>query len=621
SFDPLFLSSSVKRLMVLENQLPPYFEWLFSAGYNPGAFWIWLLTMTGVIVFGLLVSWVLASVRYGPMKAGDLIFKALLNLSDDLVHTSPRRVFALARLAVKESIRRRVVAALIVFVVILLFAGWFLNPGKTDPAELYLSFVLTATSYLILLMALILSAFSLPADIQSRTIHTIVTKPVRTTEIILGRTLGFAAVGTGLLLGMGLLSYGFVVRTLDHTHELTDDDLQPRSAGPGGVARPGKEGLTTVTREHRHKIVLDGSGPAITESAQGHVHEVTTVTRDGRTEYRVGPAANQLKARVPVYGKLSFLDRSGRPADKGINVGNEWLYRSYIEGGTPAAAIWRFSGVYQQDFPKGVNLDMTIRVFRTYKGDVEKGILGSVSLRNPKNPKVKYLLKNFVAKEFTIDRHEIPVKFKDKGAEVDLFRDVVSDDGELDVEIACLERAQFFGVAKPDVYLFRREGTPWINFAKGYVALWLQMLLITAVGVMWSTFLNGPVSMLATVATMVGGYFREFLDELGRGIALGGGPMESLYRILTQNNLTSELEQSVTTVVLLWSDKILFRAPLFIAAHTLPDLNSLSDVNYVAKGYNIPLDVLTIHLTMALGYFVPVMILGFLFFKMREVAK
>src|SRR5690348_2744510 len=109
--------------MVLENPYPPYLEWLFSAGYNPGAFWIWLLTMTGVIVFGLLISWILASVRYGPMKAGDLIFKALVNLTDDLSHTSPRRVYALARLAVQESIRRRVFAVFILFVVILLFAG------------------------------------------------------------------------------------------------------------------------------------------------------------------------------------------------------------------------------------------------------------------------------------------------------------------------------------------------------------------------------------------------------------------------------------------------------------------------------------------------------------------
>ena len=43
-----------------------------------------------------------------------------------------------------------------------------------------------------------------------------------------------------------------------------------------------------------------------------------------------------LVARVPVYGKLRFLDRDGQPAEKGINVGDEWTYRSFISGGSLA---------------------------------------------------------------------------------------------------------------------------------------------------------------------------------------------------------------------------------------------------------------------------------------------
>jgi hypothetical protein len=608
--------------MVLEKQYPPFLEWLFSTGLPPGAFWLWLLTMTGVIVGGLLLSWIFSSIRYGPMKAGDMIFKTLVGLADDLVHTSPRRLFALARLSVQESIRRRVLTGFVVFIVVLLFAGWFLNPGTTDPAELYLSFVLTATSYLILFMALVLSAFSLPADIENRTIFTIVTKPVRPTEMVLGRVLGFSAVGTGLLALMGLVSYGFVVRTLDHTHELTADDLAPHAAGHGGKVMPGKEGLTGVTRDHRHKVELDESGHGFTKSAQDHVHEVTAVTRDGQSEYRVGPALGQLKARVPLYGKLVFLDRAGRVTDKGVNVGNEWSYRSYIEGGTQAAAIWTFSGLREAEFPNGINLDMTIGVFRTYKGDVEKGISGSIAVRNPQNPNVRYLVRNFVAQEFSLDQKSIPLKFKDgeSGKEIDLFRDVVSEDGQLDVIVACLERAQFFGMARPDVYLFKREGTPWINFAKGYVAIWLQMVLITTFGVMWSTFLTGPIAMLATIATAVGGFFVGFLQSLATNKALGGGPLEAMYRIVVQQNLMSELEQNVTTVSAKWADKIL-RVPMFIMSSVLPDLGSLSDAEYVSEGYNIPADVLSIHMTMGLGYILPVLILGFLFFKMREVAR
>jgi len=44
-------------------------------------------------------------------------------------------------------------------------------------------------------------------------------------------------------------------------------------------------------------------------------------------------------ASTPIYGKLSFLDRQGNPASSGINVGDVWTFRSYIEGSTKAAAI------------------------------------------------------------------------------------------------------------------------------------------------------------------------------------------------------------------------------------------------------------------------------------------
>ena len=65
----------------------------------------------------------------------------------------------------------------------------------------------------------------MPADIRDRTLHTVVTKPVRKVEIVLGRVLGFTAVGTVLLAAIGLISYGFTVRSLRHTHMLTSDDL------------------------------------------------------------------------------------------------------------------------------------------------------------------------------------------------------------------------------------------------------------------------------------------------------------------------------------------------------------------------------------------------------------
>lgn len=606
--------------MVLETQYPPFMEWLIWSGSRPGALWLWLAAVGAVALGALIISFISLAVRYGPIKAGDIIFKVLASGARDIVFISPRRVFALAKLAVQESIRRRVLVGFAVFVVLLLFAGWFLNPGKTDPAELYLNFVLTSTSYLILLLALLLSAFSLPTDIQNRTIYTIVTKPVRPSEVVLGRTLGFSAIGTALLFFMGIGSYFFVSRTLNHTHELTEDDLAPIEASADEKGLVGKQGRTAFTAGHRHEVELDSEGNGFTSSAQQHSHRVTAVERDGRTEYIVGPPVGQFKARVPVYGKLSFKDRAGNPTDKGINVGNEWTYRSYIEGATQASATWRFQNLRQQDFPNGIPVEMTIRVFRTYKGDIDQGIGGTITLRNPKKPEVKQVLTNFVAHEFSIDQHVVPLEMDDdQGKKINVFEDLVAD-GELDIELTCLDRAQFFGMAQPDVYLLRREGTPWLNFVKGYVGIWLQMVMITAFGVMWSTFLNGAVAMLATVATMIGGFFVQFLTRLSLNQEHGGGTFESLIRIVKQDNVMTPLEQTVTNNVAIWLDKI-ERVPLWVVANLLPDLPAMSDAAYVSHGFDISPDLLLIHITTALGYVVPVLIAGFLFFKVREVAK
>ena len=58
-------------------------------------------------------------------------------------------------------------------------------------------------------------------------------------------------------------------------------------------------------------------------------------------------------ARVPIYGDLRFKDRAGQRSDRGISVGKEWTYRSFVEGGSPAAAIWTFHDITPERFPDG----------------------------------------------------------------------------------------------------------------------------------------------------------------------------------------------------------------------------------------------------------------------------
>ncbi|MFN9982218.1 MAG: hypothetical protein ACK53Y_19985, partial [bacterium] len=86
--------------------------------------------------------------------------------------------WALARLAIQESLRRHVLVVLGLFALIVLFAGWFLDPTSVNPGKLYLGFMLGATNLLVCLVTLILSVFSIPADIKAKAIQTVTTKPV-----------------------------------------------------------------------------------------------------------------------------------------------------------------------------------------------------------------------------------------------------------------------------------------------------------------------------------------------------------------------------------------------------------------------------------------------------------
>jgi hypothetical protein len=596
--------------MVLEEAPPPFDAWFGSA------FMFFLQSAALLGLIALAVGYVVAAFRYGPLGGGDLVYRRLKTAIFDLFSMSPKRIFALAWLAVQESLRRRVLVGFGVFVLILLFAGWFLDTQSTDPATLYLSFVLTATTYLVLLMALFLSAFSLPTDIKNHTIYTIVTKPVRPGEIVLGRILGFTAVGTVLLALMGVISYVFVMRVLNHTHEVEVASLKE---DPGDTTGQ-RVGRTSSTQNHRHTVTLDADGVGSTDVVQGHWHEVDEVTEDGETRYVMSAPRDLFNARVPAYASsLRFKDRTGKGSDKGINVGNEWTYRSFIEGGTLASATWVFEDVTPQRFPNGLPIDMTIRVFRSHKGEIERGILGSLVLRNPVTGRASQGI-NFEAKDGYIDTRTIPRELTDpSGNRIDLFDDLVAD-GALEMQLQCLEVEQYFGVARPDLYLRAHDASFALNFAKSFVGIWIQMLLVTSFGVMFSTFLSGAVAMMATLAALVLGFFTNFIYGVAVGTIEGGGPAEALVRLLTQRNVTTDLEPGLPRTVVQALDNV-FMFFMRTVTSLLPDFRKFSDVDYVAYGFDIPWDLLGMQIVSAVGYLVAVSAVGYFFLRTREVAR
>ena len=231
----------------------------------------WLQVM-GLGLFLVVVTTLAGSLGYG-LKGPVYWFWGVIGAIKDVSEISARRIWALAMLTAREAIRRKALLVFGVFALLFMFGSWFLSsPGEKADIQIqrHVVFVFTAISWLVLPVVLMLSCWGIPEDIKARSMHTVVTKPVRRIEIVLGRMLGFSLIATLVVAVMAVVGYIWIDRQ-------------------------------------------------VSQDAHG-----------------------QLVCKVPVYGKLSFLDRQGQPASAGINVGDVWTFRSYIEGSTKACAIWEF---------------------------------------------------------------------------------------------------------------------------------------------------------------------------------------------------------------------------------------------------------------------------------------
>lgn len=616
-------------------------EWLLRPGaFLESALLQGVAIVILVVLIALLLGYIAAAVKYGPGEAFYSVVGAIRELfARDLPGTSPRRIGALARLAFKEAIRRKVLFVVALFMVGLLFAGWFLDHKTDDPARLYISFVLTSTNYLMLGMALFISCFSLPSDIKSRTIYTIVTKPVRATEIVLGRIVGFTAVGTMMLVPMAVASFLFVDRAISHTHDIAD----VRATDEGGY-----EGETTYDNRHEHTFTVAADGEGFTDFARGHQH---AVVKQGE-EFVIGPAEGALRARVPHYGDVVFLNRQGVETDAGIDVGYEhrsggygskgisrFIGRSigydriehgYIEGGTLCAAILTFDNVTPERYPQGLPLDLKLRVFRTYKGDIVTPVRATLSLRNPDTPQIESDPIGFLTKEYQVDEKLIPIELAgtdgEKARKLNVFDDLVSKDSKsVQVVLRCLDPSQYLGVTKGDVYLRPQESTFGWNMTKAYISIWCQMLMVIAFGVMFSTRLSGPVAMIATFAVVLLGFQAESVYEtryyMDRGVTMGGGPVESLIRTFRQDSLTVELDiQEVPLKIVRGIDNVLVYTQDAVVT-SLPNLpKMLGTAEYVASGFDIFGGLLLRHIVATFGYVLLAFLVGYFLLKSREIA-
>lgn len=507
-----------------------------------------------------------------------------------------RRIYALAKLSFKEAIRRRVLYVFSFFLLLFLFGSWFVTSMPKDQVRTYVGITFLAERLLLLFAAALLAAFSIPADIKQQTIHTIVTKPVERFEIVLGRFFGFLTLVTLVLVVMTGLSLLYILR-----------EIHPEAA------------------------------------------------------------AESLKARVAHYGDLKFENTDNERV--GTNVGREWEYRSYITrptpGQEPQTARWDFLEVPAVLASRSeVRCEYGFDVYRTTKGDEGRDVYCTFRFytwRFKKGNEEAFRKEREEGRKAGDKELELNNKLAEKYGYFEINSQPVTDyrtqffalpgglfknaleadperEGELKVigeakvplrcRVVCDSYTQYVGMAKYDFYMRLDDPTGSeksrfaANFFKGAFGIWLQLALVIGLAVVLSTCLNGAISLLVTAVLIVGGFGRDFVDQIGLAKNQGGGPLEAMVRI-TRRELSGASFGDSTSVGDQLVDKfdVTFRWTVRLIKDIVPDIDRYDLSAYVAEGFNIPASQMGLEFLRLVGYLLPWFVLAFYLMRWREIAS
>lgn len=550
-------------------------------------------------------------------------FFALLGLGQpfvrDLFKLRFRRIYAIAKLSVKEAIRNRLFVVFLLFMAIFLFpVKWFLPNNKPeDEIRLTLDVTAFASTLLLLVPAVIISAFRIPDDIKQQTIYTIVTKPVERFEIVLGRFLGF---GTLISIALGLMTFvGWVYITFGTTFDAKAVEESQRARVPlrGKIDfKSKKEDYTGVNvgREFEYRKYIAGS-PLTSERALWNFDGVPANLADAsRTD-------------VPCEFTFDIFRLTKGEENRGVDVNVRIVTWQCGQEPPPADVrdgIWRWTDANKKaDYDrKRAEIDEKLR-----KKEIG-GPNAPPSLAYAKPGTEAWKFAEELAEEFgffevgsveVYDYHPATISIP-----TGLFRNAragtpKAGEPRVAVYVKCLSGGQMLGMAQGDLYLMEGEKSFSENYFKNAFGLFCRALILVGIAVTLSTYLSGVIALLATIFLYISAYFSDHLRDVATGQSTGGGPFESLTRLLSASTPTAQLEQTATKTTIDIGDR--FYAWVFRRYENIvPNIDAFTWTNYLKEGFNINAEYLAVNAIILFGYLLPWALLSYYLIRNREVA-
>jgi len=383
-----------------------------------------------------------------------------------------RRVWAVATNTIKQALRMKVAVVFIILLLILLpIMGLSTTGDGTLKGRLqtFISYGLSLTNLLLCLLTIIVSAYSLTSDIKQQQIYTVITKPIRRFQLLLGKLLGVILLDAVLLVLFSAIIYVVVIFTPKYI-----------GASEAELAQLNNEFFTARA----------GLMPAEAD-----------VTEEVLSTY------NQLKKqnRLP----------QGVPRDKIIARLTENI-QSWKRAAVPGQQLfWEFYNVE----PVGPNQSLFVR----FKYDVSV---------NPPDLQVygKWFVGDDRQLRYGT-KIETPIYDRERKNlirtfhEIEFPADAVADDGYLGVGFLNVPLNNTVIIFPPNdgLEVLYKADTFTANFVRAALLILLRLIFLACLGLLAATFLSFPVAILLCLVVFftgtISGFCLESFDSLSESLS------------------------------------------------------------------------------------------------------
>jgi len=423
-----------------------------------------------------------------------------------------RSIWAVATNTLKQAVRMKIAVVFIILLIVLLPAmGVSMTGDGTLKGRLqtFVSYGFSLTSFLLSLLTIVVSVYSLTSDIQQRQIYTVLTKPIRRFQLLLGKLLGIILLDVALLVLFSAVIYAVIIYT-----------------------------------------------PKFYRASQA---ELAQVDNEFFTA-RAGLIPPEVDVKQEIEDTYNRLEKTGQlPLDVSDNkVSRE----NYIEGltqsiklGKRAVAVghelvWEFNNVKP--------LDPNQSLFIRFKYDVSVNppdlqVFGNWFAGDDRQLKYGAKVQTPI---YAFDRKDLIRTFY----EIEVPADAVAEDGYLAVGFFNVPLNNTVVIFPPEdgLEVLYKADTFTANFLRAVLLILFRLIFLACLGILASTFLSFPVAVLLCLAIFftgtVSGFCLESFDYLSKNLSsVYSYTVRPIVQLLPQFDKCSPTKFLVPARLLSWS--------------------------------------------------------------------